>query len=95
MATYTSGAGQPPLLEVDNGAHRFAGESRNLIYSVHRFFTSHTRPRSVSSDQEHKLVESSAMRREGPSDVIDSVVFSFGGGGWTRTNDLGIMRPSL
>jgi hypothetical protein len=30
-------------------------------------------------------VESFAMRREGPSDVIDSVVFSFGGGGWTRT----------
>ena len=84
MATYTSGAGQPPLLEVDNGAHRFAGESRSHLLGTW-VFTSHTRPRSVSCDQEHKLVESFAMRREGPSDVIDSVVFSFGGGGWTRT----------
>ncbi len=32
-----------------------------------------------------------AKRRPDIAEVVDKI----GGGGWTRTNDLGIMRPSL
>jgi len=68
---------------VDTYGHLIPGANVNWVDRL----DSETSPHQSATNPQHSIAEL-------PEDMLQDIE-KIGGGGWTRTNDLRIMRPSL
>ena len=82
-------------LTVDIYGHLVPGANVNYVDRLDTKPAADTKPDKKQDEAPHESASQTQPRRRSESDIPAEVVDLLGGGEWTRTTDLRIMRPSL